>query len=121
MTEKEGYRNLIIWRKADEFAYQTYISTKLFSKEEIYGITSQLRRSALSVPTNIVEGYARQSKGDFKRYISIALGSLSEAKYLLDFAYRMKYLKTKEYEYLAKLGYGVGQVLWKFFKSFDKK
>jgi four helix bundle protein len=54
MAEK-GYKKLIVWQKADELAYQVYLVTKSFPKEEIYGITSQLRRAALSVPINIVE------------------------------------------------------------------
>ena len=53
-----GYKKLTVWQKADELAYQTYLATRTFPREEVFGITVQLRRSALSVPTNIVEGYA---------------------------------------------------------------
>ena len=56
------YKDLIAWQKADELAYEIYKMTKAFPRDEIYGLTSQIRRAALSVPTNIVEGYAR--KGD---------------------------------------------------------
>ena len=57
-----GYKKLLVWQKADELAYQVYLETKKFPKEEIYGITSQLRRAALSIPTNLVEGRGRRRK-----------------------------------------------------------
>ena len=84
--EEKGYKKLIVWQKADVLAYQVYIETKDFPKEEIYGVTSQLRRAALSVPTNIVEGYGRQGKKELRWFINIALGSLAETEYLLDFS-----------------------------------
>jgi four helix bundle protein len=62
MENNRGYRKLIVWQRADELAYQVYISTKDFPKEEIFGVTSQLRRASLSVSTNIVEGYGRQGR-----------------------------------------------------------
>lgn len=74
---------LIAWKKADEFAYQVYLSNREFPKEEMYGITSQLRRAALSVPANIVEGCGRHGKKELKQFINVALGSQAEAEYLL--------------------------------------
>ena len=97
MREK-GYKKLVVWQKADELAYQIYLATKSFPKEEIYGITSQLRRAALSVPLNIVEGYGRQGKKELKRFINVALGSLAEIEYLLDFSFKLSYLKQKDYK-----------------------
>ena len=61
-----GYKKLLVWQKADELAYQIYLETKLFPKEETYGIIFQLRRAALSVPINIVEGSSRQGKKELK-------------------------------------------------------
>ena len=78
MTENiKGYKKLKVWQKADELALAIYIESKKFPKEEIYGITSQLRRAALSVPTNIVEGSGRQNKKEFRQFVNIALGSLA--------------------------------------------
>lgn len=68
------------------------MATKTFPKKKIYGITSQLRRAVLSVPTNIVEGYGRQSKKELKQFFNVALGSLAEAEYLLNFASGLGYL-----------------------------
>ena len=112
-----GYKKLIVWHKADEFAYQVYIVTKSFPKEEIFGITSQLRRASLSIPTNIAEGYGRQGKGELKQFVNIALGSLSEACYLLGFSLRLKYLNTEQHKGLQDLAIEVGKLLWKFHKS----
>jgi len=117
MMEK-GYKKLIVWQKADELAYQVYLETKNFPKDETYGITSQLRRAAISVPTNIVEGSGRQNKNEFKQFVNIALGSLAETEYLLEFCFRLGYLKREIYEALESLRKEVGALLWNFYKSF---
>ena len=113
--EEKGYRKLIVWQKADELAYQVYANTKDFPKEEIYGITSQLRRAALSIPTNIVEGYGRQGKKELKHFVNIALGSLSETEYLLGFSLRLNYLKKDNYDKIENLRQEVGKLVWKFY------
>ena len=115
---EKGYKKLIVWRKADELAYQTYLETKKFPREEIYGITSQLRRSAISIPTNIVESAGRQNRNERRQFINIALGSLAETEYLLEFCSRLTYLNEKSYERLELLRNEVGRLLWNFYKSF---
>jgi len=100
-----------------QLAYQVYVATKDFPKEEIYGITSQLRRAALSVPTNIVEGYGRQGKKELRHFVNIALGSLAEARYLLDFSLRLGYMEKTRYLTLGDLAEQTGKLLWKFYKS----
>jgi len=116
-TIEKGYKKLIVWQKADEFAYQVYLETKKFPKEEIYGITSQLRRAAVSIPTNIVEGTGRQNKNELKQFINVALGSLAEAEYLLEFCFRLGYLNEEIYQRLEALRREVGGLLWNFYKS----
>jgi four helix bundle protein len=69
------YKDLNVWQKADEFALEIYRITKHFPKGEMYGLTSQLKRAALSVPTNIVEGYARKGDKELSRFINIAIDS----------------------------------------------
>ena len=115
--DEVGYKKLTVWRKADELAYQVYLATKNFPKEEMYGITSQLRRAALSVPTNIVEGYGRQSKKELRQFANIALGSLAEVRYLLEFSSRLKYLPAEKQKMLEDLADEVGRLLWKFYQS----
>ena len=70
-SECYGYKKLNVWKKADELAYQIYIATRGFPQDETYGITSQLRRAGLSVPTNIVEGYSRQGRKELKHFVNI--------------------------------------------------
>jgi four helix bundle protein len=116
MGEKR-YKKLIVWQKADELAYQVYIETKKFPKEEIFGITSQLRRAALSVPNNLVEGYAKQGSNSLRQYANIALGSLGEVEYLFEFCLRLGYFETKAFEKLESLRCEVGRLLWKLYAS----
>ena len=79
----KDFRKLNVWKKAHELVLKTYQETAHFPKAELYGITSQLRRAATSIPTNIVEGSSRGSDKDFGRFIQIAIGSSSEVEYLL--------------------------------------
>jgi four helix bundle protein len=115
--EQERWEKLEVWKLADELALKVYKITKNFPKEEIYGITSQLRRSALSIPTNIVEGYSRKGDKELSRFINISLGSLAETKYLLYFSNRLDYIKSEEYREI-KGGYEeFGKKLWKFYEA----
>ena len=114
---EKGYKKLLVWEKADELAYEVYLETKKFPKDEIYGITSQLRRAVLSIPTNIVEGTRRQGKKELKQFVNISLGSLSETEYLLEFCLRLRYLTSESYKRLESLRREVGGLLWNFYKS----
>ena len=113
----ERWENLDIWKLADELALRVYVATKGFPKEELYGITSQLRRAALSIPTNIVEGYSRKGDNELRQFINISLGSLAETKYLLKFSNKLGLLSGKDYKQL-KSGYEeLGKKLWKFYEA----
>lgn len=118
MAQEKGYKKLFVWKKADELAYHIYLETKKFPKEEAYGLTSQLRRAAFSIPTNIVEGTGRQGKNETKQFMNIALGSLAETEYLLDFCFRLRYFSEEAYHKLESLRKEVGALLWNFYKSF---
>lgn len=107
-----GYRRLVVWQKADELAFRVYSATREFPPDEAYGLTSQLRRAVLSVPTNIAEGHARQGRKELKQFLHIALGSLAEVEYLLSFAARLGYVTTDNYESLERLRAEVGRLLW---------
>ena len=80
---------------ADEVAILVYKVTADFPKEELYGLTSQMRRAAVSVPSNIVEGCARDSQSDYLRFLYIAFGSLRELHYQLDLSKRLKFLHNQ--------------------------
>jgi len=113
----DRWKNLEVWKLADEFAFQIYKGSKHFPKEETYGLTSQLRRSALSIPTNIVEGYSKRGDKELAHFVNIALGSLAEAKYLLYFASRLDYLDQETYERLINEAEELGAKLWKFYEK----
>jgi four helix bundle protein len=92
------FRNLIVWRKSLRFVIKIYCLTKNFPKHETYGLTVQLHRCALSIPSNIAEGYGRNSKKEFKRYLQIAMGSLFELQTQLCVAFGLKYIKIDTYK-----------------------
>ena len=94
-----------------------YRFTKSFPKEEIYGITSQLRRSGLSVILNYIEGYARVKNKVYKNFLEISYASLKESRYLLFFSQREGYLLKKDYEELVKLADDIGGMLWGIIKK----
>ena len=89
-----NYSELIAWQKAMDLVAMVYASTKTFPKEELYGLTNQLRRAAVSVPSNIAEGQGRKSRNEFVRYLSIAHGSLCEVETQILIAERLGYLPT---------------------------
>ncbi len=111
-----NYRELIVFQKADKLAGQIYEITKNLPKSELFGLTSQIRRSALSIPTNIVEGYGRQNKKELKQYINIAMGSHAETEYLFDFA-RRQFFSHKDCSEINALISEVGKLLWGFYRS----
>ena len=76
----ESFDKLLVWQRAHSLVLKLYVVTNTFPKEEIWGLTSQIRRAAVSVPSNIVEGKARGSRKDFKRFLLIARGSLEEVR-----------------------------------------
>ena len=73
-----SYQDLAVWQKAMVFAKDVYIITKCYPNSELYGLTSQIRRGAVSIPGNIAEGWGRKSKGDFIRFLAVARGSAAE-------------------------------------------
>lgn len=112
-----GYKKLIAWQRAHELAKRVYDLTLTFPKNELFGITSQIQRAVLSVPTNIVEGHARNSKKEFHRFLSISLGSLAETEYLLEFAYERGLIEKKDYEEISLLRSETGHIIWRLYIS----
>lgn len=114
-----NYRNLIMWQKADRLAKKVYRVTYNFPKTETYGIASQLRRAALSVPTNIVEGYARRSDKELRNFLNIAYGSLVEVEYLLGFSKDLNFLTSDFYDEIKALHIETGALIWSFMKKIN--
>lgn len=108
-------------KKMDDYAFGVYAVTKKFPKDEIYGITSQLRRAALSVILNYIEGFARTGDKQLKNFLNISYGSLKESKYLLYFSSREGHIELVEYEKLIKLAEEIGAMLWTTIKRLKEK
>jgi four helix bundle protein len=92
-----SFRDLTVWHKAHQLTLGVYLATTPFPKDELYGLTSQLRRAASSVPANIAEGCGRGSTADFVRFLHIAAGSASELEYHLVLAHDLKLLNELDY------------------------
>ena len=98
--------------KIDEFVHLVYQLTKTFPKNELYGITSQLRRASLSVALNYIEGFARNKNKVYKNFLEISYGSLQESKYLLEFSKKEGLIKELESNKVIKLADEIGAMLW---------
>ena len=90
------YKELIVWKKSYELGLDVYKVTKSFPVEEKYGIISQMRRCAISIPSNIAEGSKRSTKKDYRSFILIALGSSAELETQISFSRDLKYLKVED-------------------------
>src|SRR5262245_42206641 len=100
MNSQKPHRNLIAWQKAMDFAVSVYELTREFPQEELYALTSQLRRAAVSAPSNIAEGAAGRSRQQFSNYLSNAIGSLNEIDTQLELAQSLGYLSNADYKRL---------------------
>ncbi len=106
-----SYRDLIAWQKAMDFVAEIYATTKLFPKDELYGLTNQLRRAAVSVPSNIAEGQGRLSPGEFRQFLGTARGSLLESETQVMIASRLGYISGEQASCLLNRSAEVGRVL----------
>jgi four helix bundle protein len=97
MGEIRSYRDLLVWQKSMDLVVEVYRFTDGFPNREIYGLTSQLRRAAVSIPSNIAEGHGRHGTGDFVRFLDIALGSLCEVQTQLLISERLEFCSHAAY------------------------
>lgn len=107
-----GYRKLLVWSESHQLTLLIYKITAKFPREELFGLTSQLRRAAVSITANIVEGYARASKKERLQFLYISYGSLSETEYYLDLSKDLRYLTESEYMNLIEHRQTVGKLLY---------
>ena len=106
-SEIRSYRDLIVWQKAVDLAEAVHVVTRGYPKHELFGLTDQTRRAAVSVPANIAEGAGRFGSNEFRHHVSIARGSLAELRTLLELGYRFGYLNQDQ---LAKLHADVDEI-----------
>lgn len=107
--------------KMHEYVKGVYSVTKQFPKDELYGVTSQVRRATLSIILNYVEGYARFKPGYKQQFFENSYGSLKESKYLIYFSYTENYIKKEEYNRLLALFEEIGKMLWSELESVTPK
>src|SRR3954447_18403696 len=111
------YERFDAWRIAHQLALRIYTETESWPVNERYGITAQVRRAALSAPTNIAEGSAKRGNRELRRYLDIALGSLSEVSYLLRFSKDRGILQAERFKELDELRNRAGQLTWRLYES----
>ena len=107
----KNYQDLIAWQKSMDLVEDVYRCSKDFPREEIYALTSQIRRAAVSIPSNIAEGQGRRTTADFLRHLSIAYGSLCEVETQILIARRLKYIAQARLEEVMSRAGEVGRLL----------
>ena len=115
------HENLIVWKRAVDFVIDIYRTTGSFPNDERYGLTSQIRRSAVSIPANIAEGAGRKHDKEFARFLSIAQGSSSELETELLIAKKLRYLTEDVYSDLRKELDSIGQMLIGLERMIEKR
>jgi four helix bundle protein len=113
------FRDLKVWQKAHELVLEAYKITARFPDREKFGLVSQMRKSAVSVPANIAEGFKRRSDKEFRQFLNIASSSLEETKYYLILSLDLKYINQVDYQKLLGLSDEVGKMLYSFYKKLN--
>jgi four helix bundle protein len=115
------YTKIRAWSAADDLTVEVYEQTRDFPKEEIYGLTSQLRRASYSVPSNIAEGSARHTTKDYLHFLYISRASLAETQYFLHLSKRLRYIVPERHEILANQVRGCFVLLHGLIKAVEKE
>lgn len=107
-----SYRDLRVWQAAMELVEQVYYLTRKFPKEELFGLTSQMRRAAVSIPSNIAEGHTREHRKEYLHHLSIVQGSLAELETHLEIATRLRYCSREQFDHLLDQLSSLGKQLY---------
>jgi four helix bundle protein len=113
----QSFRDLLVWQKAMQLTVTIYRLTQGFPREEIYGLTSQIRRAAVSVPSNIAEGQGRLNPAEFRQFLGIARGSICEVQTQLEIARTLQFGKIELLNEAESLSHEVGKMLYSFLES----
>jgi len=113
------HRQLVVWQKGLALALQTYRMSRRFPREETYGLTSQIRRAAVSVPSNVAEGNGRIHRAEYIHHVSIARGSLREVETLVEIACGLEYISEEELASFRELLDHVGRMLTRLLKKLE--
>lgn len=121
ITKINYYMDLDVWKKSHEFVMEIYKISKKFPKEEIYGLISQLRRAAYSIPANIAEGNGKQYVKEYIQYLYISKSSLNEIRYYLLLSKDLNYIDNEKYHLLLKLLIQIEKMVMGLIKSLKQK
>jgi four helix bundle protein len=111
------YRDLIAWQKAMDLVTEVYDCTQAFPRTEVFGLISQMRRAAVSIPSNVAEGHARQSTGEFRQFLGHALGSLVEVETQILISQRLGYVNSQKSNELLVRTTEIGKIVNGFLRS----
>ena len=114
-----NYKKLDVWDKAVDFATKIYQITKNFPKEELYGLTSQLRRASVSISSNIAEGAGRNSDKEFRQFLNISFGSCSEIETQLIISHRLGYISDEDFSSLSDEVIEIQKIIYKLIQKFS--
>lgn len=117
----ESFRELLVWQKSMDLAQEIYSIVKFFPNEEIYSLTSQVRRCVVSIPSNIAEGYGRQSLLEYIRFLRISRGSLNELQTQLELAFRFNYINENNLQNLMDKTNEIGRMLNSLISKLEAK
>ncbi|MDT8299906.1 MAG: four helix bundle protein [Sedimentisphaerales bacterium] len=115
------YRDLFVWQKSMVLVTEVYKISKSFPKDETYGLVSQMRRCAISIPSNIAEGYGRNSTVDYIRFLRVVAGSLYELQTQIEIAFNLRYLDKLEYDKMYESSREIERMLSSLIKKLDGK
>ena len=116
----QDYHNLLVWEKAMGLVVLVYRFTRLFPRDELYGLTSQLRRAVVSVVGNIVEGRGKATDKDFLRFLYIAKGSLNESQSYFEIAKELEFISNEQFNFIERKRGEVGFLLYRLITSLEK-
>ena len=117
MDNNNTFRKLLIWQKSMTLVTDIYKEVKTFPTDELYALTSQIKRSATSIPSNIAEGYGRDGIKDYLRFLNIALSSLFELQTQIEVAYNLKFLKEENFNKLYENTREIERMLTSFIRK----
>ena len=111
-TAISGFRDLRVWQSAMDLVERVYRVTHSFPKEELYGLTSQLRRAAVSIPSNVAEGHTRKHSKEFLQHLSMAQASLAEVQTQLEIAFRLHFMTNPEFDEIVGVAISLAKQLY---------
>ncbi|MCV9930113.1 four helix bundle protein [Flavobacterium sp. LS1R49] len=115
------FRDLLIWQKSMALVTEIYQLASSFPKEEIYGLTSQIRRSSISIPSNIAEGYGRNGNNDYLRFLNISISSLFEIQTQLEISFNLKYINEIQFHKINGESKEIERMLGSFIRKIKER